>query len=219
MRVYFSYLSTVFIVFLSLVSASSAEEPVTASARIIAVGLPGAAAVTQVGTFHTGGPIHDKPEFAAFTLVGKVLDPNRVLVTATSNFGAPRALANETESAALSIDTAGTEVIVIPPDFATHGDQAVALGGKVQLYTAQSPAFINGVNTPKATTAALPPVSNPLGISINNGFGFGFQTHRPAREASVLSRSSTLAGSRSPARRASSPAASLPVIRPTVTRS
>ena len=41
----------------------------------------------------------------------------------------------------------------------------------MQLFTAQSPAFLNGVNTPTAVTAELPPVSNPLGISINNGFG------------------------------------------------
>jgi mono/diheme cytochrome c family protein len=154
----------------SVIAPARAEEPVLI-ARIIAVGLPGAGAVSGVGYFHPGGPIRDKPEFAAFTQPGRILDPDRVLVTSTSNFGAPKALPNEPEGAVLSIDASGTDVIAIPAAFATQGNQASALGGRVQLFTAQSPAFLNGVNTPKAVTAELPPVSNPLGISINNGFG------------------------------------------------
>ena len=50
-------------------------------ARIVAVGIPGASAVSPVGTFHSGGPIHDKPDFAAFTQAGRVrpmrVEPNQ----------------------------------------------------------------------------------------------------------------------------------------------
>src|SRR3977135_4695293 len=60
-------------------------------ARIVAVGIPGASAVSPVGRFHAGGPIHDKPEFAAYTAAGKGLDPERILVTSPSNFCEPNA--------------------------------------------------------------------------------------------------------------------------------
>ena len=53
----------------------------------------------------------------------------------------------------------------------------------MQLFTAQSPAFINGINAPKAVTAPLPAVSNPLGISINNGFGRLWFSNAPAGSA------------------------------------
>src|SRR2546426_520414 len=48
---------------------------------------------------------------------------------------------------------------------------ASALGGAVQLYTAQSPAFLNGFYNPAAVTADQASVSNPLDLSINNAFG------------------------------------------------
>ena len=97
----------------SVITPARAEEPVLI-ARIIAVGLPGAGAVSGVGYFHPGGPIRDKPEFAAFTQPGRILDPDRVLITGTSNFGTPKAPPNEPAGAALSIDASGTAVIAIP---------------------------------------------------------------------------------------------------------
>src|SRR5882672_3030996 len=63
--------------------------------RIVAVGIPDASAISAVGTFLPGGPIHDKPAFAAFTQPGKVLDPARILVGSTSNFGAPLAIGGQ----------------------------------------------------------------------------------------------------------------------------
>src|SRR5262245_51932236 len=54
------------------------------TARIVAVGILGAGAVSPVGVFHPGGPIRDKPEFAAFAKAGRILDPKRVLVASTS---------------------------------------------------------------------------------------------------------------------------------------
>src|SRR4051812_49188106 len=72
---------------------SAPAAPPALTARVVAVGIPGVAAVSPVGAFHPGGPIRDKPEFAAFTQPGRILDPNRVLVTSTSNFGAPLAVA------------------------------------------------------------------------------------------------------------------------------
>jgi len=139
-------------------------------ARVLAVGIPGASAVAPIGTFHKGGPIHDKPEFAAFTQPRQILDPRRILVTSHSNFGAPLAQLDAAEGAVLSLDPDGP-TMVIPKQFATSGKQAHALDGRVQLFTAQSPEFLNSIHTPGATSAAYPSVSNPIGISINNGFG------------------------------------------------
>lgn len=139
--------------------------------RVIAAGIPGASAVSPVGTFLPGGPVHDNPALAAFTQPGMVLDPVRILVGSRSNFGAPKANADQLEGSLLSIDPRGGTTLAVPAAFATAGGQASALGGAVQLYTAQSPAFLNGVYNPTAVTAGQASVSNPLDLSINNAFG------------------------------------------------
>jgi hypothetical protein len=139
--------------------------------RIIAVGIPGASAISPVGTFLPGGPIHDNPAFAAYTQPGQVLDPARILVGSRSNFGAPVANPDQLEGSFLSIDPRGSDTLEIPRSFAAAGGQASILAGRVQLYSAQSLAFLNAINTPKAVTAGFTGVSNPLGFSINNAFG------------------------------------------------
>ncbi len=139
--------------------------------RVLATGIPGASAVAPVGRFLPGGPIHDNPALAAFTRPGRVLDPGRILVGSRSNFGAPRANAGQSEGALLSMDPTGADVLAVPATFASAGDQASALGGAVQMYTAQSPTWLNGFYNPTAVTASQASVSNPLALSINNAFG------------------------------------------------
>src|SRR2546430_17324257 len=95
----------------------AAHAPVLA-ARIVLVNLPGAGAVSSVGHFRPGGPIHDKPGFVVYTQPGRILDPDRVLVTSSSNFGASKARANEAEGAVLSIDASGREVLNVPAGLA-----------------------------------------------------------------------------------------------------
>ena len=151
------------------INASGQATPLL-DARIIAVGVPGAGAVSNVGAFHEGGPIRDKPKFKSFTEAGRVLAPDRILVASSSNFGARPARDGSATGSVLSIDPVGPPLIV-PQDFAAKGGQEVALDGRVRLFTGQSAAFLNGVNTPGAATADFPPVSNPLGISVNNAFG------------------------------------------------
>src|SRR5262245_16203124 len=87
--------------------AQSSDAPANLTARVVAVGIPGAGALAPVGTFHPGGPIRDKPDLAAFTQAGRVLDAKRVLVASSSNFGAARAHANAAEGSVLSIDPDG----------------------------------------------------------------------------------------------------------------
>jgi hypothetical protein len=138
--------------------------------RVIVVGIPDASAISPVGTFLPGGPIHDNPELAAFTQPGRVLDPTRIMVGSGSNFGAQKANADQAEGSFLSIDPGGQN-LVVPASFASAGDQASALGGAVQMYSAQSPTWRNGFYNPTAVTADQTGVSNPIGLSINNGFG------------------------------------------------
>src|SRR2546427_8423060 len=114
--------------------------------------------------------MHDNATLAAYAQPGKVLDAKRVLVASTSNFGAPLARANDPEGAVLSIDP-GADQIAVPVNFAAAGGQTSALNGAVQLYTAQSAPFLNGVTEPQAVTSDLPSASLPLGISLNNGNG------------------------------------------------
>ena len=73
-------------------------------ARIVALGIPGASAISPVGTFLAGGPIHDNPAFADSTQSGRILDPARILVGSRSNFGAPLANAQQQAGSFLSLD-------------------------------------------------------------------------------------------------------------------
>jgi Di-haem oxidoreductase, putative peroxidase len=155
------------------------HEPLMVHAEIVATGIPGAGAVAQVGTFHTGGPFHDNPAFVPFTQPGHVLERTRLFVASSSNFGAPLARPGEAPGAILSIDVSSGPVAV-PPGFAAAGGQATALGGRVILYAAQSPDFLNGLNNPLAATADRPSVSLPLGISFNNGFGRPWFANAPS---------------------------------------
>src|SRR5215831_14687802 len=146
------------------------------NARVIAVNIPGASAISQVGTF-LNNPVppacaHPIPTlFSSFIQPGAVLDPNRILVGSQSNFGAPLAVGVGTEGSFLSIDPSGPGSLSVPPNFAQSGVQASTLGGAVQMFSANSPHWLNGVNNSGASTASFTGVSNPLGLSNNNAFG------------------------------------------------
>lgn len=154
----------------------------TVQADVVATGIPGAGAIAQIDTFHKGGPFHDNATFAASTQPGKVLDRTRLLVASTSNFGAPLARPTDAPGAVLSIDVSNGPVSV-PPNFAAGDGQAIAVNGKVIMFAAQSPAFLNGLNNASAATSNLPSVGLPLGISINNGFGRVWFANAPGGSA------------------------------------
>ena len=141
------------------------------SGRIIAVGIPGASAISAVGTFLAGGPIHDNPAFAAYTQPGRILDPVRILVGSRSNFGAPVANSDQCEGAFLSIDPRGTEALVIPRALLQPEARRQSSEGACRCTARRALRFLNGINNPKAVTADFTGVSNPLGFSINNAFG------------------------------------------------
>jgi hypothetical protein len=157
--------------FLGVGRADDQDDARSLEGRVVAIGIPGASAISPVGTFLPGGPIHDKPAFAAFTQPGQVLDPARILVGSSSNFGEPLATPDQRPGSFLSIDPRGPATLTIPPSFAAAGGQASALGGLVRIYSAQNAAFLNSIRNPTAVTAGYPAVSNPLGLSINNAFG------------------------------------------------
>jgi len=154
-------------------------------ASVVATGIPGAGAIAQAGTFHTGGPFAPGGVLAAAS--HPVLDRTRLLVASTSNFGAPLARPLDAPGAILSLDVSHG-VVNVPADFARPDlspptiatGQPYAVGGAVILYTAQSPAFLNGNNNASAVTADRPSVSLPLGISLNNGFGRPWFANAPA---------------------------------------
>src|SRR5262245_37413473 len=149
------------------------------NAHIIAANIPGASAISQVGTFLSGPPTpfgqcslpHPIPtNFPQYILPDAVLDPNRILVGSRSNFGASLAPGVGQEGSFLSINPSQSNLSV-PPDFAVSNDQASTLGGDVQMFSANSRNWRNGFNNPTATTAQYTGVSNPLGLSNNNAFG------------------------------------------------
>jgi hypothetical protein len=150
-------------------------------ARVIAINIPGASAVSQVGMFIPGPPTqfgqctlpHPIPGFSSgdFIKTGAVLDQNRILVGSRSNFGAPLAIGVGQEGSFLSIDPSGPGVLSVPPNFAQSGVQASTLGGAVQMFSANSSNWLNSENNPNAFTYRYTGVSNPLGLSNNNAFG------------------------------------------------
>ncbi|HEV8562978.1 MAG TPA: hypothetical protein VGR06_42225, partial [Actinophytocola sp.] len=151
------------------VSAKQGSAPFI-DGRVIAFGIPGASALSPIGRFLPGSPINSNPELAVLTQPGRVLDPTRIVVGSRSNFGAPKANADQFEGSFLSIDPQGAG-LAVPPTFASAGNQASALDGAVQMYSAQSPNWLNGIYSPAAVTANQTGVANPLGMSINNAFG------------------------------------------------
>jgi len=156
-------------------------------AREFAMQIPGASVIAQVGTFLPGGPIPTK--FPAFIQPGAVLDPLRILVGARSNFGAPLASGVGQAGAFLSMDPRGSDILSVPPTFASSGTQASALGGRVQMYSANSPLWRNGINNKSAFTAQYTGVSNPLGLSNNNAFGRLWPANAPFGPSGVGSSS------------------------------
>ncbi len=179
-------LATPYAVTERLSSAGGAPDAVQVIADVVATGIPGAGAIMQVGTFHTGGPLHDNAALINHsTDPGQVLDRTRLFVASTSNFGAPRAIADQAEGSILSIDVSGSRVDVAG-EFAAStsvgNPHPSTAGGAATLYTAQSPAFINSVNNanPLIATKSLPAASLPLGISFNSGFGRPWLANAPA---------------------------------------
>jgi hypothetical protein len=75
------------------------------------------------------------------------------------------------KGAFLSIDPSGPNTVNVPSGFASDGLQVSALGGAVQIFSANSPNWLNGVNNPVAVTKQYAGVSNPVGLSNNNAFG------------------------------------------------
>jgi hypothetical protein len=151
----------------------------TLPARVVATGIPGAGAVMQVGTFQQGSPLRDNPTWVPFTAPGAVLHHDRVLVSSTSNFGAPLARADQNPGSILSLDVSAGP-LEVPADFAAAGGQASALAGRIILFTANSPAFRNGINNSGAVTADEVAASLPLGISFNNGHGRPWLANAPS---------------------------------------
>jgi uncharacterized integral membrane protein (TIGR00698 family) len=171
------------------VAAPAASE---LAGRVLATDIPGAGALSPVGKFHPGGPMHDKRDFAAHTERGEMLDPTRLLVASNSNFGAPAARADWAPGAVLSIATDARAPLKVPSEFASSGRQESTLGGAVKLYAAQAPAFLNRFPNPSADTGSMPGVSNPLGISVNNAFGRPWIANAPGAGAAGIGADSVL---------------------------
>jgi hypothetical protein len=170
--------------------AARAQSIINIDARVVAINIPGASAIAQVGTFLTGGcssPIPTK--FLSSTLPGAILDPTRILVGSQSNFGAPLATEVGQPGSFLSIDPSGSSALSVPPNFAQGGGQASTPGGAVQMFSANSPQWLNGVNNLNANTAAYAGVSNPLGLSNNNAFGRLWPANAPFGDTGVGSSS------------------------------
>ena len=131
------------------------------NARVVATNIPGASAIAQVGTFVPGGtltsgnqtcanPSPIPTKFLAYVQPGKILDPTRLLVESASNFGAPLPPSGGLQGSLLSIDPSGSGALVVPRNFDTKGDQEATLGGAVQMFSANSPFWLNSVTTTPA---------------------------------------------------------------------
>jgi len=107
--------------------AARAQAINSVDARVVAINIPGASAIAQVGTFLQPPPAscaHPIPmNFPTYIAQGAVLDPARILVGSRSNFGAPLATEVGQEGSFLSIDPSRPGVRSVPPNFAHSGVQ------------------------------------------------------------------------------------------------
>jgi hypothetical protein len=162
------------------------------SARVVATGIPGASAIAQIGTF-LNDPMacaHPIPSnFPLYIQPGAVLDAKRILVGSSSNFGAPLAIGVGQEGAFLSIDPSSSHILRVPRKLANSGDQASTLGGLVQMFSANSPFWLNSAHNLHAVTGQYTGVSNPLGLSNNNAFGRIWPANAPFGETGIGSSS------------------------------
>src|SRR5271169_4525177 len=163
-------------------------------ARLVAINIPGASAISQVGTFLNssegacgGSPI--PTHFPSYITAGAVLDPSRILVGSQSNFGAPLVTGVGQEGSILSIDPNSSAVLSVPATFASSGGQASTLNGAVQMFAANSADWLNGINNPGANTAQYSGVSNPLGLSNNYAFGRFWPANAPYGDSGIGSSS------------------------------
>ncbi len=161
--------------FAHFANASEQETVQSAETKVIVKNIPYPSAISQVGIFLSDpnacadGPIPNL--FPNYILPGAVLDPSRILVCNGSNFGSPLAPDNGRAGSILSINPNALHILKVPRRFAKSGTQASALGGDVQMFTANSPSWLNSINNPNANTAIFTGVGNPLGLSNNNAFG------------------------------------------------
>jgi hypothetical protein len=117
---------------MTLVSGGTAAKQAIQNldARVVAINIPGASAIAQVGKFVTGGTLDPSPigtpcanpnpipkNFPDYIQSGAVLDPNRILVGSQSNFGAPLDVVG-LEGAFLSIDPSSPGVLNVPSNLA-----------------------------------------------------------------------------------------------------
>jgi hypothetical protein len=163
-------------------------------AQVVAVNIPGASAISQVGTFLNasqgvcgGSPIPS--HFPSYIQPGAVADPNRILVGSQSNFGAPLLTGVGQEGSFLSIAPNSSAVLIVPATFASSGGQASTLNGAVQMFAANSADWLNSVNNQGANTAQYTGVSNPLGLSNNYAFGRFWPANAPFGDSGVGSSS------------------------------
>lgn len=147
-------------------------------ATVIATGIPGAGAVAAVGFFHRGDPVHDSAVYQPYIQPGQVLYWNRVFVASTSNYGEPIGDSVAYAGSILSIDPTQGQ-IAVPADFAAAGGQVSALGGALQMYTANNAAFLNSIESPHSATPTITGAELPTGISINNGNGRPWLSNAP----------------------------------------
>jgi hypothetical protein len=160
-------------------------------ARVVAINIPGASAIAQVGAFlnstdNPGACSYPIPTlFPSYIQPGAVLDPNRIVVGSRSNFGAPLAAGAGQEGAFLSIDPGTSTVLKVPASFASSGTQASALAGHVIMFSANSPVWLNSANNPNATTAKYTGVGNPLGLSNKIAFGRIWPANSPFGESGI----------------------------------
>jgi hypothetical protein len=174
---------------MTLVSGSTAAGQVihNLNARVVAINIPGASAIAQIGTFVIGGTLDPSPigapcanpnpipkNFSGDIQAGAILDPNRILVGSQSNFGAPLDVVG-LEGSFLSIDPARPGILNVPSNFARNVSSSVPQpstpDGAVRMFAANNLHWLNNVNNKEAVTAQYTGVSNPLGLSNNNGFG------------------------------------------------
>ena len=151
--------------------AARAQSITSIDARVVATNIPGASAISQVGTFLNNSAV------CSHSINWRSLPPSDTQLRRSpgrfyptgrgarseSNPGrqpvelrrpARRSTSGQ-EGSFLSIDPSGPGILSVPQNFAQSGNQSSTLGGAVQMFSANSPHWLNGVNNRLANTAIV----------------------------------------------------------------
>ena len=173
-------------------TAALAQKIPALEARVVATNIPGASALSPVGTFLNSQAACARPMptlFHRISYQGRCSIRTEILVGSRSNFGAPLAEGGVKRGRSYPLTRAARPSWIYRKTSQALATRRQLSAGLYKLFSANSPFWLNSVNNPDANSGPYAGVSNPLGLSNNNAFGRIWPANSPLGERGMGSSS------------------------------